>query len=209
MAALNCEWYPPACVRPASHTRVERTRICPAAAWLRSISRTKVETAWLFCYRKVSRQPVRACLPYRHGCCWRQRNRMRRGRGTEAAIDAASEATKEWYSLWTTLLPLFPGAEAGQYRPRGKRRCVGRRSSHPDGPVAAGIPLIETASKNVPSLDETVRRCDSDTRAGGVDGCVQAASNKQHAACPADRPTCCVDMQVWRCLRIGTASLSC
>jgi hypothetical protein len=41
---------------------------------------------------------------------------------------------------------------------------------------------METASKNVPSLDETVRRCDGDTRTGGVDGyhvCASVASSKQ------------------------------
>jgi hypothetical protein len=85
--------------------------------------------------------------------------------------------------------------------PRGKRRCVGRRSSHPDGPVAAGIPLIETASKNVPSLDETVPRCDSDTRAGGVDGCVQARSRQQASSTP------CRQTDMLRC-RCGHASMA-
>jgi hypothetical protein len=70
--------------------------------------------------------------------------------------------------------------------PRGKRRCVGRRSSHPDGPITAGIPLMEMTSKNVPSLDETVPLCDGDTRSGGVDGCVCKCCEQQ-AASPADR----------------------
>lgn len=134
-------------------------------------------------------------MPYGHRCdCCSKKPHAARAR-TETAIDAASEATKCWYLLSPAFI-LFPGAEArGEYWPRGKRRCVGRRSSHPDGPVAAGIPLIETASKNVPSLAETVPRCDSDTRAGGVDGCVQllqAASKQQRAQSSMPcRLTCC------------------
>jgi hypothetical protein len=64
----SIEWYPPPCVRQASHTRVAHKDF-PADEWLRrrltDISRDSVAV----CYRKVSRQPVRAFFALRTSLC--------------------------------------------------------------------------------------------------------------------------------------------
>jgi hypothetical protein len=59
----------------------------------------------------IEASPSERLWPYgRCCCCWPQRNRMRRGRGTETAIDAAREVIMDWDLLWPTLR-LFPVAE--------------------------------------------------------------------------------------------------